>query len=88
DAIRDEVVSFLSRLPSLAALLFNDRTPFVSEKTKQWLASSTGSPATQTSSNEDNQAAQACFDEQGLEAALRYRDTLPAGEPRDQFHRQ
>ncbi|MCZ7518543.1 type VI secretion system protein TssA [Escherichia albertii] len=88
DAIRDEVVSFLSRLPSLAALLFNDRTPFVSEKTKQWLASSTGSPATQTSSNEDNQAAQAYFDEQGLEAALRYLDTLPAGEPRDQFHRQ
>ncbi|MCZ8582494.1 type VI secretion system domain-containing protein, partial [Escherichia albertii] len=31
---------------------------------------------------------QACFDEQGLEAALRYLDTLPAGEPRDQFHRQ
>ncbi len=38
DAIRDEVVSFLGRLPALADLLFNDHTPFVSEKTKQWLA--------------------------------------------------
>lgn len=32
DAIRDEVVSFLGRLPALADLLFNDHTPFVSEK--------------------------------------------------------
>ena len=40
DAIRDEVVSFLGRLPALADLLFNDHTPFVSEKTKQWLATS------------------------------------------------
>ncbi len=39
-------------------------------------------------SNEDIQAARLCFDEQGLEAALRYLDTLPAGDPRHQFHRQ
>lgn len=90
DAIRDEVVSFLGRLPALADLLFNDHTPFVSEKTKQWLANQPGNqsaPVIQVS-NEDIQAARLCFDEQGLEAALRYLDTLPAGEPRDQFHRQ
>ncbi|GHK35208.1 hypothetical protein ECZU06_23330 [Escherichia coli] len=40
DAIRDEVTGFLARLPALINLLFNDRTPFVSEQTKQWLASS------------------------------------------------
>lgn len=90
DAIRDEVVSFLGRLPTLADLLFNDRTPFVSEKTKQWLASSPGNPAAPViqTRNEDIQAARACFDEQGLEAAFRYLDTLPEGDPRDQFHRQ
>ncbi|MCA2049475.1 type VI secretion system protein TssA [Escherichia coli] len=90
DAIRDEVVSFLGRLPALADLLFNDHTPFVSEKTKQWLATQPGNQAAPVIqvSNEDIQAARLCFDEQGLEAALRYLDTLPAGEPRDQFHRQ
>ncbi|HFU9237729.1 TPA: type VI secretion system protein TssA [Escherichia coli] len=90
DAIRDEVVSFLGRLPALADLLFNDRTPFVSEKTKQWLASQAGNPAAPViqASNEDIQAARACFDEHGLEAALRYLNTLPDGDPRNQFHRQ
>ncbi len=33
DAIRDEVTDFLARLPALINLLFNDRTPFVSEQT-------------------------------------------------------
>lgn len=50
-------------------------------------ASNQSAPVIQVS-NEDIQAARLCFDEQGLEAALRYLDTLPAGEPRDQFHRQ
>lgn len=89
DAIRDEVTLFLERLPQLTGLLFNDRTPFISEQTKQWLAPRSGSktaPAAQT--GEELQAARACFSEQGLEAALRYLDTLPAGDPRDQFHRQ
>ncbi len=79
DAIRDEVTDFLARLPALINLLFNDRTPFVSEQTKQWLASS-GSvnqtvPVVQT--DEELQAAKACFDENGLEAALRTRKTCP-----------
>ncbi len=89
DAIRDEVTHFLERLPQLSGLLFNDRTPFISEQTKQWLAPRTGNktaPAAQA--GEELLAARACFSEQGLEAALRYLDTLPAGDPRDQFHRQ
>ena len=90
DAIRDEVTDFLARLPALINLLFNDRTPFVSEQTKQWLASS-GSvnqtvPVVQT--DEELQAAKACFDENGLEGALRYLENLPEGDPRHQFHRQ
>ncbi|MCV5934182.1 type VI secretion system domain-containing protein, partial [Escherichia coli] len=38
DAIRDEVIRFLERLPQLTGLLFNDHTPFISEQMKQWLA--------------------------------------------------
>ncbi len=87
DAIRDEVTDFLARLPALINLLFNDRTPFVSEQTKQWLASS-GSvnqtvPVVQT--DEELQAAKACFDENGLEAALRYRKTCPKVIPATSF---
>ncbi|HED3076846.1 TPA: type VI secretion system domain-containing protein [Citrobacter amalonaticus] len=89
EAIREEVDFFLARLPALADLLFNDRTPFISEQTKRWLTSSTSHsqavPVLQ--STEEMQAARACFTEQGLEAALQYLETLPEGDPRDQFHR-
>lgn len=89
DAIRDEVTRFLERLPQLTGLLFNDRTPFISEQTKQWLsASPDGKVAPVAQTDEESQAARACFAEQGLEAALRYLDMLPEGDPRDQFHRQ
>ena len=37
-------------------------------------------------SNEDIQAARLCFDEQGWKPP--YGIWIPAGEPRDQFHRQ
>jgi type VI secretion system protein VasJ len=89
DAIRDEVSGFLARLPALSELRFNDRSPFISEPTKRWLASSF---ASQTPSvipaSEETRAVRSCFNEQGLEAALRYLDALPEGEPRDQFYRQ
>ncbi|EHB3782778.1 type VI secretion system protein TssA [Salmonella enterica] len=91
EAIRDEVGRFLARLPQLATLLFNDRTPFITEQTRQWLAASPGGrsepvPAVQTS--EEHRAARTCYTEQGLEAALQYLENLPEGSPRDQFHRQ
>ena len=90
DAIRDEVTDFLARLPALINLLFNDRTPFVSEQTKQWLApsGSGNQTAAAVQTDEELQAARACFDENGLETALRYLENLPEGDPRNQFHRQ
>lgn len=89
EAIRDEVTRFLARLPQLASLLFNDRTPFMNEQTKQWLATSPGSqkaPIVRT--DEDTEVVRQCFSEQGLEAALQYLEKLPEGDPRDQFLRQ
>lgn len=89
EAIRDEVARFLVRLPQLATLLFNDRTPFMSEQTKQWLATSPGSQtAAIVRTDEDTEAVHQCFSEQGLEAALQYMEKQPEGDPRDQFLRQ
>lgn len=91
EAIRDEVTGFLARLPRLATLLFNDHTPFISETTKQWLASAQdnhnqATPVAQTS--EEHLAVRECYVGQGLEAALHYLEVLPEGSPRDQFYRQ
>ncbi len=83
DAIRDEVIRF-QRLPQLTGLLFNDHTPFISEQTKQWLAASPDAKVAPVAQiGEESKAARACFAEQGLEAALRYLDMLPEGDPRD-----
>ncbi|EHM2231798.1 type VI secretion system protein TssA [Salmonella bongori] len=88
-AIRDDVACFLERLPGLADLLFNDRTPYISEQTLRWLATSPaaqGAPVIRTS--EETESIRQCFSEHGLETALRHMENLPAGSPRDQFHRQ
>ncbi|KFD19444.1 type VI secretion system protein TssA [Yokenella regensburgei] len=89
EAIRDEVARFLTRLPQLATLRFNDCTPFMSEQTKQWLATS---PDRQTApivrTGEDTEAVRQCFSEQGLEGALQYLEKLAEGDPRDRFLRQ
>ncbi|WMY74031.1 type VI secretion system protein TssA [Buttiauxella selenatireducens] len=86
-AIRDETGRFVTRLPQLAGLLFNDRIPFMNPQTKQWLVSPSGRQAV-PETDEYTPAARQCFNEQGLEAALRYLDALPEGDPRDQFYRQ
>lgn len=76
-------------MPQLTGLLFNDHTPFISEQTKQWLAASPDAKVAPVAQiGEESKAARACFAEQGLEAALRYLNMLPEGDPRDQFHRQ
>lgn len=88
-AIRDEVTQFLGRLPQLATLLFNDRTPFLSDVTKQWLSASENIQAASViQTSDDVQTARQYFTEQGLEAALLYLDTQPEGDFRDQFYRQ
>ncbi len=80
---------FKGLMPQLTGLLFNDHTPFISEQTKQWLAASPDAKVAPVAQiGEESKAARACFAEQGLEAALRYLDMLPEGDPRDQFHRQ
>ncbi|MEB7544025.1 type VI secretion system protein TssA [Enterobacter huaxiensis] len=90
EAIREEATGFLTRLPQLSTLLFNDHTPFISSQTKQWMTATPSSvkPVSAQQSGEERQNAQSCFTEQGLEAALRYLDSLPEGDPRDQFYRQ
>lgn len=89
EAIRDELARFLARLPKLASLLFNDRTPFMSEQTKQWVATYPDTqPPTIMRADENTEAVRQCFSEQGLEAALQYLEKLPEGEPRDWFLRQ
>jgi len=89
EAILDEVTRFVARLPSLSELLFNDRTPFMSEQTKQWLVPASASQSAYVSENgEELQAARILFVDQGLEAALQYLDSLPEGSPREQFYRQ
>lgn len=89
EAILGEVTRFVARLPSLSELLFNDRTPFMSEQTKQWLVPASASQSAYVSENgEELQAARILFADQGLEAALQYLDSLPEGSPREQFYRQ
>ncbi|HAW3748366.1 TPA: type VI secretion system protein TssA [Escherichia coli] len=65
DAIRDEVIRFLERLPQLTGLLFNDHTPFISEQTKQWLAASPDAkvaPVTNTPTTQRTQISPATGD--------------------------
>ncbi len=76
----------MSVLPQLTGLLFNDHTPFISEQTKQWLAASPDAKVAPVAQiGEESKAARACFAEQGLEAALRYLDMLPEGDPAISF---
>lgn len=89
EAIRDEATRFVARLPLLSALLFNDRTPFMSEQTKQWLVPAAVSQTTLAAqTGEELRAARTCLTEQGLEAALQYLDSLPESSPRENFYRQ
>ncbi|HAF2404070.1 TPA: type VI secretion system protein TssA [Salmonella enterica] len=88
-AIRDEVDSFLLRLPQLSSLLFSDHTPFISEQTQRWLKQSSGTRSLHRTDQPDNSPdVWPIFNEQGLEAALQYLEKLPTGEPRDHFWRQ
>lgn len=88
-AIRDETLRFYTRLPHLATLLFNDRTPFMAEKTKQWLTSPSGERA-ESFAPSDGMLSEAKmrFTEEGLESALKHLDSTPQGDPRGRFYRQ
>ncbi|EAA9551731.1 type VI secretion system protein TssA [Salmonella enterica subsp. enterica] len=88
-AVRDEVRRFVARLPALASLLFNDRSPFISDATRQWLADKPQKPAAVAVVTDDmTQQVWQCWQEQGLEAALALAEKQPGNTPRAQFYRQ
>ena len=88
-AVRDEVRRFVARLPSLGSLLFNDRSPFISDATRQWLADEPQKPAAVVVAMDDmTQQVWQCWQEQGLEAALALAERQPGNTPRAQYYRQ
>ena len=91
-AIAQELEAFLSRMPMLAQLTFNDGSPFLPESCQQWLR-----PARQAillpaigSNDELAQRVETRLAELGVEAALRLLDEeLPQlSEPRARFYAQ
>ncbi|EPC00232.1 hypothetical protein L861_06985 [Litchfieldella anticariensis FP35 = DSM 16096] len=90
DSIRDETARFVTRLPGIEALTFNDGTPFVDGETQRWLHSV---PASATGGSHIGgdpwqaglEEARECLAEQGLEVALKILDQglAAARSPRD-----
>lgn len=88
-AIRDEVRHFLSRLPQLDVLCFNDRSPFISESTRQWLADDPQQSAASVAVTDDiAHQVWLCHEEQGLDAALTMIEQQPDGGRRTHFYRE
>ncbi|TKU87531.1 type VI secretion system protein TssA [Citrobacter sp. TBCS-14] len=88
-AIRDEACYFLARLPALGTLLFNDRSPFISDATRQWLSDEPQMSAVSVVAADDaTQQVWQCYQEQGLEVALALLEQLPEGGPRTHFYRE
>lgn len=85
-AIRDEINSFLSRLPQLSSMLFSDHSPFVSEQTRRWLDQEERTVSSlQISQADSSEEIWQHFNEHGLEAALQYLENLQTSSPRDRF---
>ncbi|HCA2410445.1 TPA: type VI secretion system protein TssA [Citrobacter freundii] len=88
-AVRDEVRRFLTRLPSLAALRFNDRSPFISDATRQWLADEPAKTAGSVMDEDElTQQVWQSYREQGLEAALALAEQQPQHNQRARFYSQ
>ena len=88
-AVRDEVRRFLTRLPSLAALRFNDRSPFISDATRQWLADEPAKTAGSVMDEDElTQQVWQSYREQGLEAALALAEQQPQHNHRARFYSQ
>ncbi|WP_456310872.1 type VI secretion system protein TssA [Serratia proteamaculans] len=85
-AIRDELSAFLARLPGLRTLNFTDMTPFLSPDSAAWLQQEPGSQRGGTPIEQDE--IWQCYQQQGLEAALRMTDQQSQPEPRDRFYNQ
>ncbi len=86
-AIRDELIAFISRMPALTTLYFTDMTPFLSPESANWLQQDTEAPGGGTTIEQDE--IWQCYQQQGLEAALQMVDRQPQqSEPRDRFYLQ
>lgn len=83
-AIKEELTQLLTRLPMLKTYRFSDNTPFLSENVHQWLENTVAS----TSTTFDHSVIWQCFEEQGLDAALRLLNNQEHHEIRTQFYQQ
>lgn len=83
-AIAEELVTFLQRLPALRELAFSDGSPFLSPECSRWLQPAKGGSAETGLAEEVAQR----HGEQGVAAALALLDERIAQlkEPRDRFH--
>ena len=93
EAIREELQSFLQRLPQLVELSFSDRTPFLSNEARSWLEEmSVPQGAVSVSplqTDIDQESVWQCWREQGTEAALTMLDSVAAQlNPRGKFYCQ
>ncbi|PHM36218.1 type VI secretion system protein TssA [Xenorhabdus innexi] len=89
-SIRHELNVFLERLPVLKTLSFSDMSPFISPETLDWLAPEPSASTVGGSVSADQEAIWQCFQQQGLEAALKMLEEhqQQLTEPRDQFYGQ
>lgn len=90
-AIADELHAFLTRLPTLRELTFNDGTPFLTDACRDWVDAGQAS-STSSSGQSDDLAAEAakCRAEKGLNAAMTLLDKKMGKmkEPRSRFYAQ
>lgn len=86
EAIRDELLYLLHRLPALRTLTFSDDTPFLSSRCEQWLR--TAETEREGTGGDVNAAISACREEQGINAALALLEDhiRSQSEPREAFY--
>lgn len=86
-AIRDELIAFIARMPALTTLCFTDMTPFLSPESASWLQQDTGAKGGGNTIEQDE--IWQCYQQQGLEAALQMIDRQSQqAAPRDRFYLQ
>lgn len=90
-AIADELHAFLTRLPTLRELTFNDGTPFLTDACREWVDAGQANSAPSSGQSDDlaGEAAK-CRAEKGLNAAMTLLDKKMAKmkEPRGRFYAQ
>lgn len=86
EAIRDELLHLLHRLPALRTLTFSDDTPFLSSRCEQWLR--TAETVREGTGGDVTATIGACREEQGLNAALALLENniRSQSEPRETFY--